>query len=351
MINRMMGLVTAFVALVAGAADMPQILRAEQPATGGMWLAEAAAKVPDTFTMPHNPLSPDTRRRMVVLPFEYETGGGVTVDGINYEPNRIAQQLEEQLNDRLTRSRKFTMLDRSFENTAAQELARLKQQGMERDDVLLRAGKLLATDYIATGRIRLHEPPAARRRPFSLAVDQVDGTFLEVVSRVLLAPTGQQKWSRTVRIPYSASGAGVAGKGDVVAALAAYAAGEVTADLLDSIYPIQVVDVTAGRELALNCGDLAEGTPLEIYARGDELTDPVNGESLGMSETLTATARIVRATAKVSYAEVITGNIRAVQRGAVARRVRLEPDATADRQPDADGVELPGDAARKEMKK
>ena len=84
-------------------------------------------------------------------------------------------------------------------------------------------------------------------------------------------------------------------------------AGKTVQKILDVIYPARVVSLT-GNILICNRGEgtnIAKGQIWNLYAVGEELTDPDTGESLGLKEVYVGKTKITQVTAKFSKGEVL----------------------------------------------
>lgn len=282
----------------------------------GLWYIELDAKVPGQYVVG---LHPDNRRRMIVMPFKSLTAGTVSVFGQEIRVSEKCEGIARQLNEDLTQTRRFTMLDREFNAEAQAELARLNLENASAGD-FGRFQQLLVTDYMVIGTVRMFSSPSAVYNKYTGQTTAQDGPFLEVKYKVILVPTTQLKWAGTVVVPYSAcQGASI----DVaIAAGMAAASHEVCHEIIDNIYPLRVTAKTTF-ELVLNQGgkNIEEGQMFDVFRQGEAITDVASGETLGAPEEMIARIRITRVTPKMSYAVVVEGTPLAnIDVGAVVRR-------------------------------
>ena len=157
-------------------------------------------------------LDPDNRKRMAIVEFrpwgqEFSWYGqsGSTVDWV--------KTLCDKLNVRFTKTRRFTMLDRKFDAEINDELARLDDANASQRDAALRKAQKLGTDYLVTGEVRFYPVAAPGVNPLTGQVLPVASQlFAEVTYRVLLAPTGQLKFTDTVKIDAASFAAGSVGE-------------------------------------------------------------------------------------------------------------------------------------------
>ena len=288
----------------------------------GLWFIELEAKVPGQYTVG---LPPDNRRRMVVMPFRSLTDK-VGVFGQTLQMGTTCEEIAARLNENLTQTRRFTMLDRAFNAETSAELSRLNLENASAGD-LGRFQQLLVTDYMVIGTVKVYSSPATSYNQWTGVTTQNDGPFLEVSYRVILVPTSQLKWAGTIIVPYSAC------RGDSVdTALASgmsVAAREVSHDIVNNIYPTRVTGKTT-YELVLNQGgtSVREGEMLDVFRQGEVIVDVTSGEPLGAPEEKIATIQVTRSDPKMSYAVVAEGTpLDQIPLGSVVRRAKGMPGA------------------------
>lgn len=307
-----------------------------------LWYIELDAKVPGQYVVG---LHPDNRRRLIVMPFRALTKlANVYGQEVSIDP--ACEEFARRLNEDLTQTRRFTMLDREFNAETQAELSRLNLENASAGD-FGRFQQLLVTDYMVIGTVRLYSSPAVVQNQYTGTTTAQDGPFVEVSYRVILVPTSQLKWAGTVSIPYSAAGGATA---DAALAGAYQAASqEVCHEIIDNIYPPRITAKTTF-ELVLNQGgkSFAPGQILDVLRQGEAITDVASGETLGAPEELIARIRITRVTPKMSYAVVAEGTpIDQIEIGAVVRRPQAggsfgeEPGATSPVQVSPGGTVTP----------
>ena len=281
----------------------------------GLWFIELEAKVPGQYTVG---LPPDNRRRMVVMPFRSLTDK-VNVFGQTLQVGTTCETIADKLNENLTQTRRFTMLDRAFNAETSAELSRLNLENASAGD-LGRFQQLLVTDYMVIGSVKMYSSPGTSYNQWTGVTAQNDGPFLEVSYRVILVPTSQLKWAGTIIVPYSACRAD-----SVDTALASgmsVAAQEVCHDIVNNIYPTRVTGKTTF-ELVLNQGgtSVREGEMLDVFRQGEVIVDVTSGEPLGAPEEKIATIQVTRSDPKMSYAVVLDGTpLDGIPVGSVVRR-------------------------------
>lgn len=274
---------------------------------------------------------PNALRRMAVSPFRphRET---FSLFGQPVSAASWAAELANQLNVQLTQTRKFTMLDRAFDADVNAELARLGQANSAPQDVV-RLNQKLGTDYLVTGEIAFTDvlPP-----PVNPLTGQVlprgPALFASVTYRVILAPTGQLKWTDTVRLDAADCPAGDAHS--FIGMTAEAAAREICSGMLQNILPFEVAAISRTGQLVIGEGGkrLTPGQRFTVFAIGDEVTDTRTGEVIDVMEEPVGTAEITYVQEKLSYARLIEGDAKMVAVGARLRPVpmpKAQPQAPA----------------------
>ena len=274
-------------------------------------------------------LNPDNRRRMAVVPFRPATGDSLSWYGQAESSAGWAHALAEKLNERLTQTRKFTMVDRKFDAEINEELARLSGPNASKADAV-RLNQKLGTDYLVVGDVRFFPVAAPGVNPLTgQALPVTSQKFAEVSYRVLLAPTGQLKWADTVvldAMEFTASDVA-----SFVTASAEGAAMRIADAMMANILPFEIVGKTASGTLIVGEGgkSSAEGERFNVFALGEEVSDTRTGEVLDQIEEPVGTVEIVRVSEKMSYARVVEGDATKMTIGARLRRPKVEAAAPA----------------------
>lgn len=275
------------------------------------------------FPAPYKPVGrdPGNLRRMVVGTFNVRNRNfrwnGQVVDSIDW-----VMELGNRLNADLTQTRKFTMLDRAYDPAVNAELARLSEPGIAPSEAV-RLNQKLGTDYLVVGEVSFGDVLPPETNPFTgRPVPQTSSLFADIHYRVLLAPTGQLKWSDSVRIDAADFQAG--DPRSFVAMTTEAAAAEICSGVMNNILPFEVVAVNAGMLVIGEGGkQLSAGQRFSVNVLGDEVCDTRTGEVIDVVEIPVATAEIVSVQPKLSYAKVIEGDASLVKVGARLRPVQV----------------------------
>ena len=240
-----------------------------------------------------------------------------------------AMALAEKLNVCLTQTRKFTMLDRKYDAEVNAELGRLSGGNASPADAV-RLNQKLGTDYLVVGEIAFNDVVAPAVDPYTgRPIPQPGQLFAEISYRVLLAPTGQLKWTDVVRIDAASFAAG--DLATFVSATTEAAACSISDGMMSNILPFEIVGRTGSGQLVIGEGgkSLKAGECLTVFALGEEVKDTRTGEVLDVLEDAVGTVQIVRVTEKLSYAQVVEGDAAKMVAGSRVRRVPLAVPTTA----------------------
>lgn len=282
----------------------------------GKYRVEVDVRFPGRYIVGRDP---NALRRMVVRPFNVRRQAfgwnGAGIDSIEW-----STALANALNVRLTQTRKFTMLDRAFDQEVNSELARLGAANAAPQDVI-RLNQKLGTDYLVVGEVVFNDvqPPAVN--PLTGQVmPRASALFAEISYRVILAPTGQLKWTDTVRL--DAADLAAPDARTFISMSTESAAAQICDGLMADILPFEVASITAGQLVIGEGGkQLRIGERFTVCALGDEVKDTRTGEVIDVVEVPVATAEITSVSSKLSYARVIEGDAAQVRVGARLRRI------------------------------
>ncbi len=270
-------------------------------------------------------LDPNNRRRMAVSTFLTKQAG-VTIYGAPVKTDDWFERFANNLNVHLTQTRKFTMLDRNFDNAVKTELNRLNDTNAAPADII-RVGQQLGTDYLLVGSLSFSNVANPPVNPFTGQAIKVSSLFLELTYRVILAPTGQLKWADTVKLDAASFPASTVP--EFISMTAEAAATSVSDGILAAILPFEVVKVTAAGQIIIGEGgkSIQPGELLSVFSLGEEVKDTRTGEVLDYVEERVAIVQVERVTEKISYAKIVDGDISKIAVGSRLRREQYEQPA------------------------
>ncbi|MCR5413222.1 MAG: CsgG/HfaB family protein [Kiritimatiellae bacterium] len=284
----------------------------------GVYKVSVTAYFPGGYKAPGRPEG--NLRRMAVSVFRVETGDSYSWYGTAESSAAWVKTLAAKLNERLAQTRKFSMVDRAFDEEVDAELARLTGPNASAEDAE-RLGRKLGTDYLVVGTVKLRPVQSPGENPLTgQPLEPFSQVFAEVSYRVLVAPTGQLKWADTVTVDaLDCPAVDIAS----FASLSADAASQEIADsLMDNILPLEIVGKTSSGLLVIGEGgkSLAPGEMFTVYALGEKVRDTRTGEVLDRLEEAVGEIKIVEVKSKLSYAEIVGGDADKMVPGARLRR-------------------------------
>lgn len=247
---------------------------------------------------------PNDQRRIVVLPFETRPGAFKVVTKF-YELKDASRKLAEKLNDYITQTRKFAVLDRRYDVDVNKELNRIEGRNASDED-LVQLGNKLATEYMIVGDLRIMDK---KNGLDNISESQKDYAMLVLHYRVLLCATTQVKWSDTIEIPASAAVGET--EDECVENLLDEGARVLHLAVVENIYPMKLASVlgenSKSLRFILNRG--GRGVRLDdtfsLVRLGREILDPDSGEILERQETVIGKIRIVKVGNKTSHAVLV----------------------------------------------
>lgn len=254
------------------------------------------------------------RARMAVGTF-YRKAETVSVLGTAIKTETWTEMFANALTVRLTQSQKFNMLDRRFEGAVADELKRLSDANVNPTDAV-RLCKQMGTDYLLVGSMLFCDVLPSQVNPYTGEVlVPAAAPFVDINYRVILAATGELKWTDNVRV--NTADFAYTNPAEFVANSAEVAAKRIADGILSALLPLELVDITSDGHVVIGEGGLSlvEGEVLTVFGQGKEIFDSRTGESLGMTEEKVGLVIVDRVTEKMSYGRVLEGDISKFQIG------------------------------------
>ncbi|MBR1871081.1 MAG: hypothetical protein IJ802_04575 [Kiritimatiellae bacterium] len=297
-------------------------------AATGNYRVSVAAEFAGRTIVGHDP---DLRRRMAIAPFRTH-GETATFYGQQFSTVEWTMALADKLNIALAQTRKFTMLDRHFDAEVNDELARISGANAAPAD-FVKLKQQLATDYLVAGEVRFADVAAPGVNPITgRPLPVASQLFAEVTYRVLIAATGQLKWTDVVKV--DARDVAAPDFASFMSGSAESVAIQIADGIMDNILPLEIVAKTALGTIVIGEGGKSTkvGDIFTVFALGEKVVDSRTGEVLDRIEEPVGAVRITRVTPKLSYAEVIEGDARIIGVGMRLRRpetVESAPTAPA----------------------
>lgn len=234
--------------------------------------------------------------------------------------DRMTQALDGQLISAVQQTRKFTVLARSDADALIEEAgATGKSFSFGDANYLLVVTVDDFQDFIQTATFAALGKTATKRVIRFAAVGKIYETK---TNKLIESANFQEQNLDTEELLANSARTGGELSDALLLSLTRRMSEQIAQRVADVIYPAKIMAKT-GKVVTLNRGDgtaIAVGQLWEVFALGDEMTDPDTGASLGREEVSVGKVRITRVTAKTSQAE-INGEDLGIDKGAIVRRV------------------------------
>jgi hypothetical protein len=210
---------------------------------------------------------------------------------------RFARSLRRKVEDYLTQTRRFAMLDRQMLTDTQDELNLIANGGMPTSE-LARLGQRVGSDYLVMITVYEHGRIVNDRQLLGTTAikrDVID--MAEVSVRIIDVATSQIKYAKNQIFQIDPA----------KAALDEHASFQLGQFISNAIYPAKIVAID-GAVLTIGQGGdtMQNGAEYHIVQQGERLADPYTKESIGRKETIIGIARITRVQSKQSTAEIIS---------------------------------------------
>ena len=267
----------------------------------GLWMAEISAQIARFKTS-----KSANRKRIAVIDLIGRQGCCKTAEG-QLNPDVAAYEVSSAISNFLVQSRKFTVLDRSFQGFAEAERNTLTSENMPVRE-LAKLGQELFADMILVGNlnsIRLRK--AERKMKTSDRVLEYLAGNIATNIRIIDTATGQIKFSSSLRMNPKDLDLSL---GSDVFTISKKIGDRVGFTVLNAIYPIMVTRVSDKVNLDLNTGGdvVSVGQVFDLMQLGDKVKDAYTKESLGKSETKIGTVEIIQVSPKQSKGKATLTN-------------------------------------------
>lgn len=218
----------------------------------------------------------------------------------------ISDQLTDAVNNYLVQTRKFTILDRKFQQTVSGEKDIIKSGNLPMKE-LVKLGQELVADYIMVGTLNSY-----RINEKQIKLKTTDKVFKRSVGSLILnyrlidVTTGQVKFSQNLSTNLTGKLKLESGIDSVIRESMEISAKEAGYKILEAIYPF-VVESFDNDILTIGTGgDLIEvGQRFKLIKYGEKIKDSYTKESLGRRETQVGEIEITEVTSKMSYAKIV----------------------------------------------
>ena len=242
------------------------------------------------------------RKRIAVVPFRLNIG---RVDLENFSPDDFRELLNQKFSTYLVQTRKFTVLDREFDQEIKGELANLAGSDNIEDQVKI--GQALFADYIVVGRVdNLEIKEVEKKFLTSEKIIKKTMGILNFSYRIIDVPTTQIKYSSSVSLEVN-----LKKQNQPLVYLSDMTAQNAGVEVMYAIYPILVEKIEGGLlYLGQGGNQIKLNDQYSLYERSDEkIKDSYTGETFGNVETKVGLVEIIDSNSKFSVAKIIEADI------------------------------------------
>lgn len=285
------------------------VLSESENADTGTWSIEMDVSVA-VYKTPG--LSPDSRRKIAILPFR--TRGNYPVGGALLAAETVSEDFSDRLITLFTQSRRFAVLSRQDDDVLKAEKDLIVREAPAAE--MAKIGQTLGADYILAGTVSMLDVPVPTQKTSAATGSStlsLPYARLKVQYRIIVVATGQIKFADDifVNLDRAQLRATRADPGAAYEMVKREAARGIAWRSLSAIYPAHVVDLLDGGEIVFDEGGslVLPGTYFDVFRLGAKVRSHSSGESLGRTEEKIATALVTRVDAKMSYAKVAEGAV------------------------------------------
>ena len=212
----------------------------EEQSDGKQWNCELEVVCP-VYSSPSKDREP--LRSIAVAPFAIGPLVEVQKDGLS--GSELGSILAQAISEKLTQSRKFRILDRTYAELVELEAKFIREKGQLRE--IVRFGKAVGADYLLVGTIREYSSRWTERRIEVLqTVEPEYSCAFTIEYRLVETATSEIRMSNTLQIQggqEALSASGVVDSNRPYLAFARSMGGRVCEELLENVYPIMVMAV------------------------------------------------------------------------------------------------------------
>ena len=235
------------------------------------------------------------RLRIAVVPFRVGSSDMIGNDTVN----KFSVSFLTNIENYLTQTRKFALVDRSYLEEQTKELDLIEAEAgssMQKDEIV-KLGNKIATDHLIVGTIeKANSFVSEKKSKVSDTVKRTLNSNARVSIRIIDVATSQIKVAQTFQKSLNGSIEKVA---DILSSM-------VGDQILGTIYPIRIVNASSTQvTLGQGGNTMAQGDLFKVYQLGKPMKDVYTGESLGREEIEVAVIKITTIKPKTSEAKIL----------------------------------------------
>ena len=293
---------TTVVSATQGAVQGFEILSEKENAEAGAWRLKLKIKVNKYSASAATNLpkiaiaSPRTRETTYVI-------GDETLSA-----DEASQSIGTAINESLSQSNRFFVINRAFDADIADELSRITDPSTNSGE-LAKLGQRLTADILVLPEInRLSYKKSTRvLRNSGRELNSYSGD-MEITFNVINVPTGQLIMTERFKVTFPNTPPSVYGKQQIglenVRASLATLTGQFTQKFILKNFPVSVIKMN-GTSVVLSQGQdvLQVGAIYNAVSLGEDIVDPQTGQSLGREEMPIGTITITKTSEKMSMGQ------------------------------------------------
>jgi len=235
-------------------------------------------------------------------------------DKNDYNEIAVSEELSSSISNYLVQSRKFTVLDRKYQQETEAERSLLSSGNVPNSE-LVKLGQQLLADYILVGTITNLSIRKNQRKIMSS--NTVINSLISDVSvnyRILDTVTGQIKFSENLNTRITDglkfNDSNVVALEKVILEISDL----IGVKILEAIYPFVVESIDGDTIVIGTGGDIVKiGDKYNLIQYGKKIIDSYTKESLGRKENIVGEVEITNVTSKMSYGKIISSNIENIE--------------------------------------
>ena len=271
----------------------------------------------------------DTRKTLAVLPFIVKSGRAGEGDGA-LNLSESAMTIADKVISQLSQSRKFAVVNRSYEEAFNAERELLSSNLVSAEEAT-RLGQKLGADIIIIGT--LYDLQATREvKEFYGVKFPRSNASANLFYNVIEAATEKVLWADTIDYSIDLKN----DEDDVLSKITNKISNSISNGVLDVIYPIKILEALKSESILLNQGGKRAkiGQQLEVYTPGREIADPDTGMPILVDGDFIALLEVIKVLPKYSVGKLVKGKLEDIKVGAITRAVIPEQESVSDVPPE-----------------
>jgi hypothetical protein len=252
--------------------------------------------------------------KIVVAPIK-STQQSFNIGGRNVPAHEVLEPIRQQIIESLTKTGRFTVLDRDFDSDIENELLMIGSGQTSQND-LAKLNQALSADVIWVGAVNSlsYDRMARQLKTSDRELVSYSGKW-SITQRLVNLTTRQVMLSDTFKgafptVSPTTLGASINEKTSV-ANVQVEVVKKATESIMQKTFPISVVSLDdEAVVLSQGEGAVVEGGQYKLVKLGKEMKDPQTGQSLGNLETECCEVIVNRVTEKMSYGQLINVKVK-----------------------------------------